>query len=87
MCVKSYLPSDLRILISMQTRQKVLTAAFARGLRDPFVHARNAALQALAATADLFNEDDCATKVLPSLCPALVDKEKWVYTLTLCDYR
>ena len=51
-------------------------AAFARSLRDPFVHARNAALLALAATLDLFTDDDCATKILPALCPSLVDKEK-----------
>ncbi|KAL8660050.1 MAG: hypothetical protein Q9226_000128 [Calogaya cf. arnoldii] len=61
-----------------QTRQKVLIAAFCRSLRDPFVHARNAALLALAATSDLFTEDDCATKVLPALCPSLIDKEKLV---------
>lgn len=61
-----------------QTRQKVLIAAFCRSLRDPFVHARNAALLALAATSDLFTEDDCATKVLPALCPSLIDKEKSV---------
>ena len=60
------------------TRQKVLVAAFSRSLRDPFVHARNAALLALAATSDLFSEDDCATKILPALCPSLVDREKLV---------
>jgi SCY1-like protein 1 len=59
------------------TRQKVLIAAFTRSLRDPFVHARNAALQALAATADLFPDDECATKLLPAICPSLVDKEKY----------
>ena len=40
------------------------------------MHARNAALQALAATSDLFPEEDCATKLLPALCSSLVDKEK-----------
>ena len=55
----------------------MLVAAFARSLRDPFVHARNAALQALAATADLFPEEDCANKLLPALCPSLLDKEKY----------
>ncbi|OQO02999.1 hypothetical protein B0A48_11283 [Cryoendolithus antarcticus] len=58
------------------SRAKVLTAAFSRALRDPFVHARNAALMALAATADMFSEDDCATKMLPAICPSLVDREK-----------
>lgn len=60
------------------SRAKVLSAAFARALRDPFVHARNAALLALAATADIFSEDECATKMLPAICPSLVDKEKLI---------
>lgn len=64
--------------LGANTRTKVLTAAFARSLRDPFVHARNAALQALAATADIFTEEDCATKLLPAISPSLVDKEKIV---------
>lgn len=54
----------------------MLAAAFSRSLRDPFLHARNAALLALAATVDLFSEDDCASKILPIMCPSLVDKEK-----------
>jgi len=65
-------------LTSPQSRAKVLAAAFARSLRDPFVHARNAALLALSATADLFSEEDCATKLLPIMCPSLVDKEKLI---------
>ena len=64
--------------LGANTRQKVLVAAFSRSLRDPFVHARSAALLALSATADLFGEEDCATKVLPAVCPSLVDKEKLV---------
>ncbi|PNS14119.1 hypothetical protein CAC42_6632 [Sphaceloma murrayae] len=60
------------------TRTKVLVAAFTRSLRDPFVHARNAALLALGATTDLFSEEDCATKLLPAICPSLVDKERLV---------
>jgi SCY1-like protein 1 len=61
-----------------KNRAKVLSAAFARSLRDPFVHARNAALLALSATADLFSEEDCAGKLLPVMCPSLVDKEKLI---------
>ncbi|KAF2471608.1 ARM repeat-containing protein [Lindgomyces ingoldianus] len=64
--------------LGANTRAKVLSAAFARSLRDPFVHARNAALMALAATSDLFTEEDCATKLLPVMCPSLVDKDKGV---------
>lgn len=64
--------------LGISTRSKVLVAAFTRSLRDPFVHARNAALMALAATTDTFNEDDCASRIMPALCPALIDKEKLV---------
>ncbi|KAJ5714187.1 uncharacterized protein N7483_011368 [Penicillium malachiteum] len=60
------------------TRSKVLVAAFSRAIRDPFVHGRNAGLLALGATIDVFTEDDCATKILPAICPALLDKEKLV---------
>lgn len=64
--------------LGTNSRAKVLSAAFSRALRDPFVHARNAALMALAATADIFSEDDCATKMLPAICPSLVDKERMI---------
>jgi len=62
--------------LGVSTRSKVLIAAFTRSLRDPFVHARNAALMALTVTNDAFNEDDCANRILPALCPCLIDKEK-----------
>lgn len=32
---------------------------------------------ALAATADLFSEEDSAAKILPAICPSLIDKEKY----------
>jgi SCY1-like protein 1 len=54
----------------------VLIAAFTRAIRDPFVHARCAGLLALSATIDFFTEEDCAAKILPAICPALLDKEK-----------
>ncbi|RDA93678.1 hypothetical protein CP533_4909 [Ophiocordyceps camponoti-saundersi (nom. inval.)] len=64
--------------LGTSSRTKVLIAAFTRSLRDPFVHARNAALMALAATVEYFNEDDSSCKILPAVCPLLVDKEKLV---------
>jgi len=64
--------------LNPSSRVKVLTAAFSRALRDPFVHGRNAALMALAATADMYPEDDCASKMLPAICPCLVDKERMI---------
>lgn len=62
--------------LGTSSRSKVLIAAFTRSLRDPFMHARNAALMALGATAEYFNDDDSANRVLPVICPALIDKEK-----------
>lgn len=64
--------------LGTSSRSKVLIAAFARSLRDPFVHARNAALMALAATNEHFTEEECATRILPAVCPLLIDKEKMI---------
>ncbi|XP_044721293.1 kinase [Hirsutella rhossiliensis] len=62
--------------LGSSSRSKVLIAAFTRSLRDPFVHARIAALMALAATSEYFSEDDSACRILPMVCPLLIDKEK-----------
>jgi SCY1-like protein 1 len=64
--------------LGSSTRSKVLIAAFTRSLRDPFVHARNAALLAFAATVEYFNDEDCAGRILPAICPSLIDKEKLI---------
>ncbi|KAJ5587815.1 uncharacterized protein N7459_003580 [Penicillium hispanicum] len=64
--------------LGQSTRSKVLIAAFTRSIRDPFPHARMAGLLALSATIGVFTEDDCAAKILPAICPGLLDKEKLV---------
>ena len=64
--------------LGTSSRSKVLIAAFTRSLRDPFVHARNASLLALAVTSEFFSEEDAATRILPSICALLIDKEKLV---------
>ncbi|CAK7275322.1 Nuclear aminoacylation-dependent tRNA export pathway component [Sporothrix epigloea] len=64
--------------LGTSTRSKVLIAAFSRSLRDPFVHARNAALQALAATSEHFSPEDITSRILPAICTVLLDKEKQV---------
>jgi len=64
--------------LSGSSRPKVLIAAFSRSLRDPFVHARNAALLALAVTGDYFSDEDCALRILPAISPLLIDKEKLI---------
>ena len=64
--------------LGTSSRSKVLIAAFTRSLRDPFVHARNASLQALAATAEYFSPEDITSRILPAICTVLLDKEKVV---------
>ena len=64
--------------LGTSSRSKVLIAAFTRSLRDPFVHARNAALLALGATVEYFSDEDCAARILPVVSPLLLDKEKLV---------
>ncbi|KAG7114878.1 inactive serine/threonine-protein kinase scy1 like [Verticillium longisporum] len=64
--------------LGVSSRAKVLIAAFTRSLRDPFVHGRNATLMALGATSEHFSDEDCATRILPAICPLLMDKEKLV---------
>lgn len=64
--------------LGTSSRSKVLIAAFTRSLRDPFVHARNASLMALGATAEYFTDEDSACRILPVISPVLIDKEKIV---------
>ena len=47
------------------TKRKVLVPAFARSLKDSFVHARVAGLMAFMATIDVYEKEDLATRVVP----------------------
>jgi len=59
--------------------------AFARALKDPFVHARVAGLMAFMATIDCFDPGDMATKVIPNISPVLIDQEKYIFhSLAFC---
>ena len=62
-------------LLSPAARKKVLIPAFTRALRDPFPHARAAGLRALNASHSKAQAepDTLAAKVLPVICPLLVD--------------
>ncbi|EKM53988.1 uncharacterized protein PHACADRAFT_96310 [Phanerochaete carnosa HHB-10118-sp] len=64
--------------LGYNTKRKVLVAAFARALKDPFVHCRVAGLMALMATLECFETEEIATRVIPNMSFALVDKEKLV---------
>jgi SCY1-like protein 1 len=73
--------------LSNMTRKKMLVPAFARALKDPFVHARVAALMAFMATTDCFDIEELASRVVPAISPAMVDKEKFVCIEFACDQR
>ena len=62
----------------MQTQQRVLASAFLRSLKDPFPPSRTAGLNGLAVTSSYYTPQDVANKILPGLCPTLVDPEKTV---------
>ncbi len=62
--------------LGYNTKRKVLVPAFTRALKDSFVHARVAGLMAFMATIDCFDIEDLATKVIPNMSPAMLDKEK-----------
>ncbi len=61
--------------LSVATRGKILIPVYARAMRDPFVPARVAGLKALSASQEYIKTDTVgiATKVLPQICPMLVD--------------
>ncbi|ORY79080.1 armadillo-type protein, partial [Protomyces lactucae-debilis] len=61
--------------LNASSARKVLTAAFTRALKDPFVHARLASCQAISATADMYEKEDLALRLLPGIMPLLVDAE------------
>ena len=64
--------------LSPSTRSKVLVSAFLRALKDPFPPARVAGLKSMVATQEYYSNVDVATKLLPSLCTVLVDRDKSV---------
>ncbi|KAF8909893.1 armadillo-type protein [Mucidula mucida] len=64
--------------LGYNTKKKVLVPAFTRAIKDTFVHARVAGLMAFMATIDCFDAEDLATKVIPNLSSAMIDKEKLV---------
>ena len=62
--------------LGYHTKKKVLVPAFARALKDPFVHCRVAGLMALMATIECFEIEELASRVIPNMTFSLVDKEK-----------
>lgn len=68
--------------LGYNTKRKVLVPAFARALKDPFVHARVAGLMAFMATIECFDVEEMATKVIPNIAFTMIDKEKYVLVIS-----
>ncbi|XP_054759531.2 N-terminal kinase-like protein [Lytechinus pictus] len=60
------------------TRQKVLSSAFVRAMKDPFPPARTAGVLSMLATQSYYSLKDCALRVLPTLCTLTVDPDQGV---------
>ncbi|XP_078486536.1 N-terminal kinase-like protein isoform X1 [Ciona intestinalis] len=60
------------------TRQKVVSSAFMRAMKDPFPAARIAGVLALCNNVQFFTTTDAAMKALPALCMLTVDQDKQV---------
>lgn len=64
--------------LSPNIRQKIITSAFLRALRDPFPAARQAGILGMAATQNYYHLKEISVKLLPALCTATMDPEKGV---------
>ncbi|KAG2091950.1 uncharacterized protein F5147DRAFT_722621 [Suillus discolor] len=64
--------------LGYNTKRKVLVPAFSMALKDSFVHARVAGVMAFMATAECFEIEDVASKVVAAILGATLDKEKLV---------
>ncbi|KAJ8045185.1 N-terminal kinase-like protein [Holothuria leucospilota] len=69
------------------TRQKVLSSAFVRAMKDPFPPARGAGVLSMMSAQKYFSLRDTAFKVLPTLCTLTVDPDKGVRDQTFRAIR
>ncbi|KAI8616083.1 armadillo-type protein [Chytriomyces sp. MP71] len=67
------------------TRKKVLIAAFARSLHDPFPPARNAGLLAFQATHEYYAPAEIAQKIIPAISHLFLDPERFIRTQAFKD--
>ncbi|TCD64866.1 hypothetical protein EIP91_003532 [Steccherinum ochraceum] len=64
--------------LGWNTKRKVLVPAFTKALKDTFVHCRVAGLMALMATADCYDTEEVASRVIPNMAFTMIDPEKLV---------
>ena len=62
--------------LGYHTKRKVLVMAFAKALKDDFVHARVAGVMGFMGCVDCFDIEELASRVVGTVAAAVVDKEK-----------
>ncbi|XP_048733634.2 N-terminal kinase-like protein isoform X2 [Ostrea edulis] len=64
--------------LNPQVRQKMISSAFLRALKDPFPPARQAGILGMATTQNFFTLNEIAQRLLPAMCSMTRDPEKGV---------
>ncbi|ELT98079.1 hypothetical protein CAPTEDRAFT_223847 [Capitella teleta] len=64
--------------LNPQVRQKCLSSAYLRAIKDPFPPARQAGILAMAATHQFFTLHESSIRLLPALCGLTLDPDKGV---------
>lgn len=68
---------------SLSIRNRILCQAFAKAMRDNFVHCRIAGLKAAGACLSLFDVNQYAAILLPQVCTLLVDRNSEIRQLSM----
>lgn len=61
--------------MSAETQKTILLSSFLRTMKDPFPPARHAATAGIVRNISLFDDKDCAIKIMPSLCHMCIDPD------------
>ncbi|XP_061172561.1 N-terminal kinase-like protein isoform X1 [Saccostrea echinata] len=64
--------------LNPQVRQKMISSAFLRALKDPFPPARQAGILGMVSTQNFFTLNEIAQRLLPAMCSMTRDPEKGV---------
>jgi len=74
----------LLMVLCFEIRQRVLSSAYMRAMKDPFPPARQAGILAMAATHNYFTLAESGQKLLPALCCLTTDPDKGVRDQASC---
>ncbi|CCH41088.1 putative kinase [Wickerhamomyces ciferrii] len=64
--------------LSNSSRASILATAFAKAMKDPFIHSRLAAIMAITSCINYFSPEVISNKILSVIAPSLLDKSSKV---------